>query len=173
MIRSRSSYGRDGGAIRSNPLRIARNANLDRRSLSPRGTTNVRTALNTTRTADASPNPNTTTRSAITRAGSRSPFAPRAARRRACPDCNAAAKRSASPNGCAHRPMTTMRRIRPGPPGPAPAMGDPMLWTILVILIVLWALGLIGSIGGSFIHLLLVLAVIVLAVQLLQGRRSV
>jgi hypothetical protein len=48
-----------------------------------------------------------------------------------------------------------------------------MLWAILVILLVLWALGLVGSIGGGFIHLLLVLAVIVLAVQLLQGRRSV
>jgi hypothetical protein len=48
-----------------------------------------------------------------------------------------------------------------------------MLWALLVILVVLWALGLVGSIGGGFIHLLLVLAVIVLAVQLLQGRRSV
>jgi fatty acid desaturase len=52
--------------------------------------------------------------------------------------------------------------------------GRPLtLWAILVILLVLWALGLVGSIGGGFIHLLLVLAVIVLAVQLLQGRRSV
>jgi len=50
---------------------------------------------------------------------------------------------------------------------------DTMLWALLVILIVLWALGLVGSIGGGLIHLLLVLAVIVLAVQLLQGRRSV
>ena len=48
-----------------------------------------------------------------------------------------------------------------------------MLWAILVILRGLWALCLVGSIGGGFIHLLLVLAVIVLAVQLLQGRRSV
>ena len=48
-----------------------------------------------------------------------------------------------------------------------------MLWTILVILLVLWVLGLVGSIGGAFIHLLLVLAVIVLAAQLLSGRRSV
>lgn len=50
---------------------------------------------------------------------------------------------------------------------------DTMLWAILVILLVLWALGLVGSIGGGLIHLLLVLAVIVLAVQLLNGRRSV
>jgi hypothetical protein len=55
----------------------------------------------------------------------------------------------------------------------ATQMETTMLWAILVILLILWALGLIGSIGGGFIHLLLVLAVIVLAVQLLQGRRSV
>ncbi len=46
-----------------------------------------------------------------------------------------------------------------------------MLWTILVILLVLWALGLVTAVGGAFIHLLLVLAVIVLAAQLLTGRR--
>jgi len=46
-----------------------------------------------------------------------------------------------------------------------------MLWTIIVILLVLWALGLITAIGGAFIHLLLILAVIVLAAQLLSGRR--
>lgn len=48
-----------------------------------------------------------------------------------------------------------------------------MLWTILVILVVLWLLGLVANIAGGFIHLLLVLAVIVLVVQLIQGRRSV
>jgi hypothetical protein len=48
-----------------------------------------------------------------------------------------------------------------------------MLWTILVILLVLWALGLIASVGGAAIHLLLVLALVVLVVQLLSGRRSV
>jgi hypothetical protein len=48
-----------------------------------------------------------------------------------------------------------------------------MLWTILVILVVLWLLGFVANIAGGFIHLLLVLAVIVLAVQLIQGRRSV
>jgi hypothetical protein len=53
-----------------------------------------------------------------------------------------------------------------------PQRETPMLWTILVILVVLWALGLVASIGGALIHLLLVLAVIVLAVQLLQGRRT-
>ena len=48
-----------------------------------------------------------------------------------------------------------------------------MLWTICVILLVLWALGFTFSIGHGLIHLLLVVAVIVLVVQLLTGRRGV
>jgi hypothetical protein len=49
-----------------------------------------------------------------------------------------------------------------------------MLWTIAVILIVLWALGLVsGYTMGSFIHILLVLAVIMILVRLIQGRRIV
>jgi hypothetical protein len=48
-----------------------------------------------------------------------------------------------------------------------------MLWTIAVILIVLWALGLISSYTmGGFIHVLLVLAVIVVLLNVIQGRRS-
>lgn len=46
-----------------------------------------------------------------------------------------------------------------------------MLWTILVILLVLWLLGFLTSIGGDLIHLLLVVALVVLVVQLLSGRR--
>ena len=47
-----------------------------------------------------------------------------------------------------------------------------MLWTILVILLVLWLLGLLtGYTMGGVIHILLVIAVIVLVVQLIQGRR--
>jgi hypothetical protein len=47
-----------------------------------------------------------------------------------------------------------------------------MLWTIAVILIVLWALGLVSAYTmGGFIHLLLVLAVIVVLVRVIQGRR--
>jgi hypothetical protein len=47
-----------------------------------------------------------------------------------------------------------------------------MLWTIFVILLVLWALGLVTSYTmGGFIHLLIVLAIVVLVIQLLQGRR--
>ncbi|HEX9800551.1 MAG TPA: lmo0937 family membrane protein [Thermoanaerobaculia bacterium] len=49
-----------------------------------------------------------------------------------------------------------------------------MLWTILVILVVLWLLGLVTSYTlGGFIHVLLVVAVIILAVRLLSGRRVI
>ena len=46
-----------------------------------------------------------------------------------------------------------------------------MLWTIFIILIVLWLLGFLGHVGGGLIHLLLVIAVVVLIVNLIQGRR--
>jgi hypothetical protein len=47
-----------------------------------------------------------------------------------------------------------------------------MLWTIAVILLVLWGLGLVSSYTmGGFIHALLVVAVIVVLVQIIQGRR--
>src|ERR1051326_9001173 len=49
---------------------------------------------------------------------------------------------------------------------------NPMLWTIFVILLVLWLLGFIGHFGGALIHLLLVIAVIVLIINLVSGRRS-
>jgi hypothetical protein len=49
-----------------------------------------------------------------------------------------------------------------------------MLWTIAVILLVLWALGLVTSYTmGGFIHVLLVIAVVVVLVNVLQGRRAV
>jgi len=48
-----------------------------------------------------------------------------------------------------------------------------MLWTILVILIVLWLLGFLAKVGGGLIHLLLVIALIVLILQLVTGRRAV
>jgi len=49
-----------------------------------------------------------------------------------------------------------------------------MLWTIAVILIVLWLLGLVSSYTmGGFIHLLLVLAVVMVLVRIIQGRRLV
>jgi Family of unknown function (DUF5670) len=46
-----------------------------------------------------------------------------------------------------------------------------MLWTIFVILLILWLLGFSLHVGGGIIHLLLVIAVIVLIVNLIQGRR--
>ncbi|HET6474386.1 MAG TPA: lmo0937 family membrane protein [Pseudomonadales bacterium] len=47
-----------------------------------------------------------------------------------------------------------------------------MLETVAVVLLVLWAVGLVSSYTmGGFIHLLLVLAVIVIAIRLIQGRR--
>ena len=49
-----------------------------------------------------------------------------------------------------------------------------MLWTIAVILIILWLLGLVSSYTmGGFIHLLLVLAIVVVLVRIIQGRRLV
>ena len=46
-----------------------------------------------------------------------------------------------------------------------------MLWTILVILFIAWALGLFAFHAGGLIHILLVIAVIVLIVRLVQGRK--
>jgi uncharacterized membrane protein YtjA (UPF0391 family) len=50
-----------------------------------------------------------------------------------------------------------------------------MLWTIVIILVVLWALGFsfAGAATGNLIHVLLVIAVVILVIQLITGRRSV
>ncbi len=48
-----------------------------------------------------------------------------------------------------------------------------MLWTIFAILLILWLLGWGFHVAGSLIHLLLVLAVIVLVINLVTGRRAV
>lgn len=48
-----------------------------------------------------------------------------------------------------------------------------MLWTIFVILGILWLLGFSLHIGGGLIHILLVVALVILVVNLLSGRRSV
>jgi hypothetical protein len=49
-----------------------------------------------------------------------------------------------------------------------------MLWTIFVILLVLWLLGVVSSYTlGGFIHILLVIALVVLLIQLIGGRRTV
>jgi hypothetical protein len=49
-----------------------------------------------------------------------------------------------------------------------------MLWTIAVVLLALWLLGLVTSYTiGGFIHVLLVIAVIVILIRIIQGRRVV
>jgi hypothetical protein len=49
-----------------------------------------------------------------------------------------------------------------------------MLWTIFVVLLVLWLLGLVTSYTlGGFIHILLILALAVLLINLISGRRAV
>jgi hypothetical protein len=48
-----------------------------------------------------------------------------------------------------------------------------MLWTIFVILLVMWLLGLVTSYTlGGFIHLLLVVALVVLLINIIEGRRA-
>ena len=47
-----------------------------------------------------------------------------------------------------------------------------MLWTIFVVLLLLWILGFSFHIAGSLIHLVLVIAVVVLIIQLITGRRA-
>jgi hypothetical protein len=46
-----------------------------------------------------------------------------------------------------------------------------MLWTILVIILILWLIGFLAKLGGGLIHLLLIVAVVVLVLQLVTGRR--
>jgi Family of unknown function (DUF5670) len=49
-----------------------------------------------------------------------------------------------------------------------------LLWTIAIILLILWLLGLVTSYTvGGFIHILLVLAIVVILIRVIQGRRPV
>ena len=49
-----------------------------------------------------------------------------------------------------------------------------MLWTIFVILMILWLLGMVSSYTfGGFIHLLLILAIAVVLINVIQGRRPI
>ena len=48
-----------------------------------------------------------------------------------------------------------------------------MLWTLFAVILILWLLGFSLSIGGSLIHLLLVVALVVLVINLVSGRRAV
>jgi hypothetical protein len=54
-----------------------------------------------------------------------------------------------------------------------PGKETTMLWTIAVILLVLWLVGLLTNVVGSVIHVLLLLALVVIVVNLLQGRRAI
>jgi hypothetical protein len=46
-----------------------------------------------------------------------------------------------------------------------------MLWTILLIVLVMWALGLGFGVAGNLVHILLLVALVILIVNVLQGRR--
>ena len=47
-----------------------------------------------------------------------------------------------------------------------------MLWTIAVVLLILWALGLVSSYTmGGFIHILVVLAIVIVVIRIIQGRK--
>jgi len=46
-----------------------------------------------------------------------------------------------------------------------------MLWTVIVVLVILWLLGFTMNVAGGLIHVLLVIALIVIVVRLLQGRK--
>jgi uncharacterized protein DUF5670 len=78
----------------------------------------------------------------------------------------------------AHR-ASMARPVRTYPPDERdptlnPEEGDLMLWTIFVILLVLWAVGMVSSYTlGGFIHLLLLIAIAVVLIRIIQGRRPV
>jgi hypothetical protein len=49
-----------------------------------------------------------------------------------------------------------------------------MLWTIFIVLLVLWLVGMVSSYTfGGFVHLLLVVALVILLINLISGRRTV
>lgn len=48
-----------------------------------------------------------------------------------------------------------------------------MLWTIFVVLVILWLLGFSLHVAGGLIHLLLVVALVILVINLVSGRRAV
>jgi uncharacterized membrane protein YtjA (UPF0391 family) len=49
-----------------------------------------------------------------------------------------------------------------------------MLWTICIILLILWALGMVTSYtAGGLLHILLVVAVVLIVINLIQGRRAI
>jgi hypothetical protein len=72
------------------------------------------------------------------------------------------------------RAYTARRTYELDTHGSIPEEGDLMLWTIFVILLVLWAVGMVSSYTlGGFIHLLLLIAIAVVLIRIIQGRRPV
>jgi hypothetical protein len=57
-------------------------------------------------------------------------------------------------------------------PAILPTRKNNMLWTIMVVLLILWLLGFSLHIAGGLIHLLLVVALVMLVINLLSGRRT-
>jgi len=68
---------------------------------------------------------------------------------------------------------TTALRPRHNIEPPNQTKEELMLWTIFVILLILWLLGFSFHIAGGLIHILLVIAVVVLVINLISGRRTV
>jgi hypothetical protein len=70
--------------------------------------------------------------------------------------------------------MGAMRGALVGSESKANGRENHMLYTLAVVLIVLWALGMVSSYTmGGFIHLLLVVAIIMVLVNVISGRRAV
>jgi hypothetical protein len=63
--------------------------------------------------------------------------------------------------------------VQAGSEPKAKSKEDDMLWTIAIILIILWVLGLVSSYTmGGLIHILLVIAIVVVLLNVIQGRRG-
>jgi hypothetical protein len=77
-----------------------------------------------------------------------------------------------APAAEAEQPSFTLRQSEGTCPDSG-TQGENMLWTIFVILLVLWLLGFGFHVAGSLIHILLVIALIVLVINLVSGRRTV
>jgi hypothetical protein len=56
---------------------------------------------------------------------------------------------------------------------PENGLEEKMLWTVAVVVFILWLLGFSLHVGGGLIHLLLVVALVVVVINLVSGRRSV
>jgi hypothetical protein len=67
-----------------------------------------------------------------------------------------------------------LRSARRAAAGPFNYRGDTMLYTVAVVLLILWALGLVTSYTlGGLVHVLLVIAVVVILIRLISGRKPI